>query len=171
MRDLADTLVEHEVRGRRSCVSWGLELVAKLHEQMALPDYSIQERFPEGLGFGADGQDILAGYNVKAEEFSLLSEDFKNVCAEEVRLGFPPLVSLITIAEVIFHPFGFNKSKHVFCATLHENRLYFLTRVYGHEEVFNFTLPEVMVLFKLSSVIERGYRFHVLKHRPIGIRF
>ena len=156
MNDLEQTLFSHEVQNKESCVSWGLELIAKLHGEIPSGDYPIQSTHPTGLGFGHDGQSVLRKYHIMGQEHFVTFEEFKVLCERESVAGFHPIVSLVTIAELIFEPFGFAVSKHVFCVSTHQGRLYCHTRAFGYPDVFPFSTPQMKRLYEKA---EKGVRF------------
>lgn len=82
-----DTLSQHAQLFRNSCAAWGLEFLLKVEGKIGITDYPLQNKWPNGCGFGPSESQLLRDKGLNPREASFLFPDFETHVASRAAKG------------------------------------------------------------------------------------
>ncbi len=166
MKTVLEIVPYHEQKHEWSCVSWGLELILKMHGKIAPEDYPLQSGDnPTGWGFDEKARNELLKHGIQSEEKFLTFSDFAIEMRNQINLGFPPIFSLP--AGLIIDSNSALKTTlafHLWTPILESDYLQYRSRSFGQKDVQTFA-PVEEVYNLMRKALKPDYLMHCLLHK------
>lgn len=165
MKSAAEVIRGHEIKGPDSCVSWVVEFILKLYDEIGLNEYPLQSEFPQGIGFGEVAKQRLREYNIGACDTLYEWTDFERQSKEDARLGVPlvfviPLSAVLNFETSAFDGFHLNHA----AIAVHDPKIAYVTRSHNKPHLSPIDLLRYYTF--LRTTIKSDYKLHCLRHRP-----
>lgn len=158
MRQPGNIVSYHEQRKENSCVTWGIELVLKMHEKLDLNEFPLQDG-PGGecWGFGQTERDFVASqYGLITREDRFELAEFKQVARNEAGRGYPLIFSLL-------NPSG---KMHVWVAYLENQALTYRSRRHSSSAPLTENDLNLLDWYNVERNKNPNYKIHCLLHSP-----
>lgn len=168
MREVTEVLIQHEIQGELSCISWGIEFIAKLHDAVPPSEHPIQAAHMEGMGFGKDAIELLADLKIHAWEDSLEWAEFEKVAKEDAAAGFNLVFTLPSsiYLDPLRATFGSLRGFHA-CVAVMKGPNHYITKARSHPGIPLSVLVQKHYEFVRSVLGQTDYKIHCMRHRPI----
>lgn len=168
MRDAVEILVQHPIKGKESCIAWGVEFIAKLHDQIHPTSDILQEAHLQGLGFGDEASNLLRGYKIAAWESELEWDDFDRISKDDAREGFPLVFTLPSLVNLNLINGTFGSMSFHACVAVRRPHLEYATRAFGIDGPFSIEPKKLYALVR-GQIQAPNYCIHCLRHRPAQV--
>jgi hypothetical protein len=128
MKTLAQVLSSHPQIYRDSCVGWGFEAIALMHDlQLSVP-YEFQEATQISQGKKSFETRLLSlGVKITTQEFGVDFGAFERKAKTDMALGYHPLITVPCSIWVRWETEAFDGSCHTLAVSEDAGRLVFLT--------------------------------------------
>ena len=156
-----DVLQKHEIQGKDSCVSWGLEFILKVHHKIKIDEYPIQKLHPCDLGFDDKADKLLRPYGIIKDDKHFEWSDFEKSVEAELKANRYPIFSLpISVNLDIFTQKFADFNVHICVAAIVNHQTKYMTRLFEKSEIFD--IPFQPFYNFLRSQIKPDYKIHCL---------
>jgi hypothetical protein len=166
MKHPCDILSHHEQRHENSCIAWGLELILKMHEKIALHEYPLQNgQDPLNYDFVDKGKQTLLDYKIASKRQSFGLAEFEETAKSQSEKGFPLIFSIPNTVEIDGQIRRI--TYHVWIAIWAGDSLQYRSRKYGHpglsslrmDTVFHQCREQVAPDYQIDCLLHSGFPY------------